>query len=596
MATYSDERRPGDLLGKYEIIRELATGGMATIYLARVSGTAGFEKLVVLKCILPNLARDRGFVTMFLDEARLAATLRHSNIADVFDVGVEDGTYFFAMEYIHGHNARAVRLESKQRQFPIPLEVSLAIVTSTAAALGYAHDRTGPAGPLKLVHRDVSPSNVIVSFEGAIKLVDFGIARANFRRGVKTRPGLRRGKAPYMSPEQCRGETIDSRSDLFSLGTMIYELTAGQRPFLGNSDFEVMEAIVTGQPAPPSMLVRGYPRRLEEIVMRLLAASPDKRYQRGSAVVEDLEAFTKEHSMLTTSFVVAKYMKELFGDLATTKFERETITEWNLTRGTPGTPDTKEYPDGRPPTDTGLLGPASDEEPTAAFKRGAQIWTPEPRLKHAGDEPSQLTPFQEPTRQDPVLSFDPIDARSLELLEALDENAPPKETPQARAYRRIETLLQRGLAYAAMGELDKAVTAVELALDEQPRTEDVRLLLQQNVDTIVTVYEGLLEGPYRTPSLVRPMHELIPIEIDPRGRLLLPWIDGSTSIKDLIARSGMQRLEAYHLCEFFSPASFTDQRRVPCNECRAWDRARRSRSSAPAWRGSTPHACWRAMA
>ncbi|HEY5949054.1 MAG TPA: serine/threonine-protein kinase, partial [Kofleriaceae bacterium] len=275
MATYSF--KPGDRLGKYEVIREIATGGMATIYLARVSGTAGFEKLVVLKCILPGLARDRAFVTMFLDEARLAATLRHSNIADVFDVGVEDGTYFFAMEYIHGHNARSVRIEAKQRQIAIPLEVSLAIVAGTAAALGYAHSRSSSEGPLHLVHRDVSPSNVIVSYEGAVKLVDFGIARANLRRGARTRTGLKRGKAPYMAPEQCRGETIDNRSDLFSLGTMLYELTAGQRPFLGNSDFEVMESIVTCEPEPPSMLVRDYPPRLEEIVMRLLARSPQGR-------------------------------------------------------------------------------------------------------------------------------------------------------------------------------------------------------------------------------------------------------------------------------------------------------------------------------
>jgi eukaryotic-like serine/threonine-protein kinase len=271
---YSDEFKPGDRVGKYEIIRELATGGMATIYLARVSGTAGFEKLCVLKCILPGLARDRGFVTMFLDEARIAATLRHSNIADVFDLGVEDGTYFFAMEYVHGQNARVVRIESKARQLPIPLEVSLAIVAGTASALSYAHDRTNAEGPLNLVHRDVSPSNVIVSYEGAVKLVDFGIARATLRRGARTRTGLKRGKAPYMSPEQCRGEPMDKRSDLFSLGTMLYELTAGQRPFLGNSDFEVMEAIVTCAPEPPTLLVHDYPHRLEEIVMRLLARSP----------------------------------------------------------------------------------------------------------------------------------------------------------------------------------------------------------------------------------------------------------------------------------------------------------------------------------
>ncbi|HEX5058254.1 MAG TPA: serine/threonine-protein kinase [Kofleriaceae bacterium] len=551
MGKYADEFKAGDRLGKYEIIRELATGGMATIYLARVSGTAGFEKLVVLKCILPSLARDRSFVNMFLDEARLAATLRHSNIADVFDVGVEDNTFFFAMEYIHGQNARTVRIEAKQRQMPIPLEVSLAIVVGTASALGYAHDRTSADGPLHLVHRDVSPSNVIVSYEGAVKLVDFGIARANLRRGAKTRTGFKRGKAPYMSPEQCRGEAIDNRSDLFSLGTMLYELTVGQRPFLGNSDFEVMESIVVNDPAPPSILVRGYPARLEKIVMRLLARSPGARYQRANLVVDELESFIAERSMLTSSYVVAKYLGELFSELATSKFER-TITNSSLV-----TPDTREYPAGRPPTalmeTLGSKHHHADDEPTAAFKRAEQLWTPElrVRVRTPGEEPSQTSAFHEPTRQDPVLPFDPIAARSDELLAHLDDDAPAGEKPQARAYRRVETLLHRALAYAGMDEMDKAVTAIELALDEEPRTDDVRELLQSHVETIVGVYEGLLEDPYRTPTLVRPMHELIPIEIEPRARLLLPWIDGTTSIRDLIARSGMQRLEAYHhLCQF----------------------------------------------
>jgi serine/threonine protein kinase len=564
VAKYSDGFKPGDRLGKYEIIRELATGGMATIYLARVSGTAGFEKLCVLKCILPGLARDRSFVTMFLDEARIAATLRHSNIADVFDLGVEDGTYYFAMEYVHGQNARVVRIESKARQLPIPLEVSLSIVAGITSALAYAHDRSGPEGPLNLVHRDVSPSNILVSYEGAIKLVDFGIARATSRRGARTRTGLRRGKAPYMSPEQCRGEPTDRRSDLFSLGTILYELTVGHRPFLGNSDFEVMESIVTCTPEPPSLVVHDYPRRLEEIVMRLLARLPQARYQNAGELLEDLEGFISARGMLTSSYVVAKYMHELFGDHATAKFERDTLTDF---LSSVQTPDTREYPEGRPPT--GVMTTlseqqhAADEEPTAAFKRAEQMWSVDLAVKIRtpkrtggaavlpGDEQSQTSPFHEPTRQDFVVPFDPIDARSEEVLEHLDAEAPTGEPPEARTYRRIETLLQRAVAFASMDELDKAVTAVELALDEQPRSEAVHDLLQRNVDTIVGIYESFLEDPYRTPTLVRPMHELIPIDIEPRARLLLPLIDGQTSIRDVIARSGMQRLEAYHhLCQF----------------------------------------------
>ncbi len=555
MDTYSDDFKAGDRLGKYEIIREIATGGMATIYLARVSGTAGFEKLVVLKCILPGLARDRGFVTMFLDEARLAATLRHSNIADVFDVGVEDGTYFFAMEYVHGQNARVVRIEAKQRQLPIPLEVSLAIVSGTAAALGHAHECTSPEGPLQLVHRDVSLSNILVSYEGAVKLVDFGIARANVRRGARTRTGIRRGKAPYLSPEQCRGEPIDSRSDLFSLGTVLYELTTGRRPFLGTSDFEVMEAIVTSDPEPPSAIVRDYPRDLEAIVMRLLARPLHARYQRAAAVLEDLESFTTRRRLLTSSYVVSNYMRELFGEAATTKFERDTVTDAGpLVPAHLG--DTREYPTGQPPTldlVTAESDDYADEEPTAAFERAEHLWSSELKVRTLrqaaglGDEASQTGPFHEHTKQDVIVPFDPIDARSEELLVDLDEDAPAGEAPDARAYRRVEKLLGRARAFAGLGELDKAVTAVELALDEAPRTDEVRQLLQRHVGAIVSVYEAMLEGPYRTPALVRPLHELVSAPLEPRARLLLPLVDGQTSITDIMVRSGMQRLEVYHL-------------------------------------------------
>jgi hypothetical protein len=362
-----------------------------------------------------------------------------------------------------------------------------------------------------------------------------------------------------MAPEQCRGEPVDQRSDLFSLGTVLYELTTGQRPFIGNSDFEVMEAIVTCQFEPPSRIIHDYPAELERIVVRLLARTPQARYQHASNVLEDLEQLIAARGMLTSSYVVAKFMADLFGDQASMKPERDTLTEYATN------PATREYPAGRPPTEVmSTLGGhrAPDEEPTAAFKRAEHLWSADLRVRirtpragtpatPSGEEASQTSPFHEKTTTDFVLPFDPIDARSEELLEHLDDDAPADESADARAVRRIETLMSRALAYAGIGEHDKAVTAVELALDEEPHTDEVQELLQRNVDTIIGVYEALLEDPYRTPTLVRPMHELIPVEIEPRARLLLPWIDGSTSIKDLIVRSGMQRLEAYHhLCQF----------------------------------------------
>src|SRR5260221_1510781 len=205
------------MLGKYELLRKIAMGGMAEIYLARVRGTAGFEKLVVIKRILPNVADEPKFVNMFLDEARFAATLQHRNIADVYEPGSDEGTPFFAMEFVHGQDARSIRIAAAQRKERVPLAVALAIVHGTASALDYAHDRTGSDGRnLGLVHRDVSPSNILVSYDGAIKLIDFGIARASIT-SHHTQTGTLKVKIRHMSPEQYRGQTIDGRSDLLSL-------------------------------------------------------------------------------------------------------------------------------------------------------------------------------------------------------------------------------------------------------------------------------------------------------------------------------------------------------------------------------------------
>jgi serine/threonine protein kinase len=534
---------PGDTLGKYEIVRELAIGGMAAIYLARVHGQAGFEKNVVLKVILPNLANDQSLVESFLDEARLAATLQHSNIADVFDVGAEAKRYYFAMEYVHGENARTVRLEAKARSLPIPLEVALAITIGTTAALGYAHDRSGPDGPLNLIHRDISPSNILVSFEGAIKLVDFGIARAS-SRSTKTRTGMRKGKVPYMSPEQCRGQPLDRRTDLFSLGTVVYELTCGQRPFLGNSDFEVMDAIVTCRPQPPSVLRPHYPPVLEQIVMRLLAQSPAARYQTAHQVLDDIEAFAKSQSLLTSAQVVARYMRALFETAP--DLDRDTYTD--LGAGASGA-RTREIPE--PPS-------YLEDQPTLLLPRKLKVPPRKPAPSTLGvpavpgisDDGSITSPFAELTSQDIAVPFDPIDARSAEILDQLDQDAPAGETLEARAFRHVETLLDQANGWLAIGEADKAVTALELALDESADSARGQALLQQKVETIVAVYEGMLEDPYRVPTLARSAAELAAVPMEDAARELIPWIDGTATVKDIVERSGAQRLEVYHhLCQ-----------------------------------------------
>ena len=250
----------GSRLGKYEIIKRLATGGMAEIFLARVSGLPGFQKMVVIKRILPQLATKTDFVEMFLDEARIAATLQHPNVVQMYDVGVVDGNYFIAMEYLHGEDVRSLSRSLHRQDKKLPLEHALNIVIGVASGLHYAHEKVGFDGkPLEIVHRDVTPQNIIVTYDGAVKLLDFGIAKASNRFG-ETRFGTLKGKVPYMSPEQCRGEPLDRRSDIFSLGIMLYELTLGKRLYQGKSDFEVLKQIVEGTVTPPSELDKEYPQ------------------------------------------------------------------------------------------------------------------------------------------------------------------------------------------------------------------------------------------------------------------------------------------------------------------------------------------------
>ncbi|MGE5183651.1 MAG: serine/threonine protein kinase [Acidobacteriota bacterium] len=310
---------PGDRLGKYELIRQIAIGGMAELYLARTTGIEGFEKLVVVKRILPQHAASQSFVTMFLNEARLAATLHHPNIAQVYDIGVEDGDYFFAMEYVHGEDLTRIASASNEQGVPISMDAALTLATGLCAGLHYAHEKVGAEGkPLHIVHRDVSPSNVLVSYDGAVKLVDFGIARASSRPGT-TQGGLK-GKIAYMSPEQCTSKsTIDRRSDVFSVGTLIYELTTGQLPFTGETEYQVLSAIVSEDAVPPSRLVPEYPPALERIVLRALARDADTRYANARELQGALEDFAHENRLRVSPLVLGRLMGTLFP---------ERIEEW----------------------------------------------------------------------------------------------------------------------------------------------------------------------------------------------------------------------------------------------------------------------------
>ena len=301
-------------LGKYQLLRRLATGGMAEIYIARAEGMAGFEKLVVLKRILPQHAESEDFIRMFLTEARLAATLHHPNIVQVYDIGEDAGTFFFTMEWVKGQDLRKLVRAARKAERSLPLEHILLVVTGVAAGLEHAHEQTDPEGrPLGIVHRDVSPSNVIVTYDGAVKIVDFGIAKAASAQSA-TVAGTLKGKIPYMSPEQCRGETVDRRSDVFSIGTLLWELTTGLRLFSGDNEIAVLNRVARGDVPRPSSVRPDYPPGLEDIVMKALESDPTRRYQTAMDLQIELEDFAREVRLPVSSARLAKFMRELFAD------------------------------------------------------------------------------------------------------------------------------------------------------------------------------------------------------------------------------------------------------------------------------------------
>jgi serine/threonine protein kinase len=303
----------GTRLGRYEIVHRIAFGGMAEIYLARASGIQGFEKYVVLKRILPQYAENGEFVRMFLKEARLAATLDHPNIANVYDIGETAGSYFFTMEYLHGEDLRRIMRHLAERNEKLPLENALAVASGAAAGLHFAHEKKGNDGRhLGIVHRDISPSNVVVTYGGGVKVVDFGVAKVaadpEMSRGYSIK-----GKLAYMSPEQLASGPVDRRSDVFSLGIMLYEITTDGRLFRGANDVETIRLVLDGQVPLPTTRVPDYPRDLERIVMRALEKDPDRRYASARDLQLDLEAFAGDHRLRMSSAALAEWMESTFG-------------------------------------------------------------------------------------------------------------------------------------------------------------------------------------------------------------------------------------------------------------------------------------------
>lgn len=297
-------------LGSYELIRPIAQGGMADIYLAKRDDTCAHVAVKVLNKLRATEEESR---VMFHDEARLVGMLSHVNIASILEVDIADGHHYLAMEYVHGADLRELLSTAAKVGRTLPFEVSLSIIAAAAAGLDHAHRRCSPDGtPLKLVHRDVSLSNIMVAHDGAVKVVDFGIASTAIQ-SIHTSPGVVRGKASYMSPEQCLGDEVDHKTDIFALGVVLYELTTNARCFAGKSDFERMLSVVKGQYHTPSTIVSNYPLELEAVVRKALSADPADRYASCAAMIEALEEVARKRKWTLGAAPIAHVMQQLYG-------------------------------------------------------------------------------------------------------------------------------------------------------------------------------------------------------------------------------------------------------------------------------------------
>lgn len=391
--------RGGESGANYEILGKLATGGMAELFLARAPTSSGRPgPVVVLKRILPHLAEDPEFIRMFRDEAYLAATLRHPNIVQVFDIGKRGEDYFFTMEYVHGENLRAILRSAQKRGESIPLTHILTIALGITAALHHAHEQTDDQGqPLHIVHRDVSPTNVLVAYDGSVKIVDFGIAKAAAGTHV-TQAGMLKGKASYMSPEQCRAGQVDRRSDVFAIGILLYEMTTLTRLFKGENELAILHQVLSGAVDPPSQRRPGYPPELERIILRALANEPGNRYATAEELQADLMRFGQQNNLRPSNPALGQFLRGLFGNKPLPWADNPKVGDeggnqggMNVVRGAPPSPPQPPAPPASQPAGRGggprpARGPGSRAPAAKAWRPGGRGKAPPP------PPPSSLPP------------------------------------------------------------------------------------------------------------------------------------------------------------------------------------------------------------
>ena len=297
-------------IGRYELLHKIAAGGMAEIFLARQWGQGGFFRDVVIKRLFPHYAEHEHALRMFQDEARLLSELAHPNIPQVFDLGYADGYWYLGMEYVRGVSLADLCRAAAKSSKPMPLAVAIGIVHQVCMALHHAHERRDREGrALRIVHRDVTPHNIMLSLDAVVKVLDFGVAQTTAR--MDTDAGAVRGTYAYMGPEQVRGKPLDKRADVFAVGVILYELTTGRRLFRG-SDIQVMTQIVEQDVPPPSSILPNYPSELEQVVLNALARDRARRTPSAAHLALALDQFCMRHGLVTGPLVISHYVRTLF--------------------------------------------------------------------------------------------------------------------------------------------------------------------------------------------------------------------------------------------------------------------------------------------
>ncbi|WP_437825408.1 serine/threonine protein kinase [Sorangium sp. So ce1153] len=294
---------------RYRVVERLASGGMAEVFLAESAGIEGFKKQVAIKRVLPHLSEKKRFIAMFLDEARLSAHLSHSNVAQVFDIGVGDNAYFIVMEYVDGADLKAVLESMRKAGRTLPVESAVFITAKLCEGLTYAHELKAADGhPLKIVHRDMSPPNVLITKYGEVKIVDFGLAKATSQL-EKSEAGIIKGKFSYLSPEAAQGLEVDHRTDIFAVGAILWEMLAGKRLFLGDTDYQTVKLVQQAQIPPLSEIHKGVPPELDRLIARSLAREPGDRYSSAREFGRDLTTFLYRFGRPVSAYDIAEHVR-----------------------------------------------------------------------------------------------------------------------------------------------------------------------------------------------------------------------------------------------------------------------------------------------